>query len=232
MCDTLAKLVTDVLAALGFPPKEWLEVEDAARACLKSLAFFNVSLTQSNQNQVIAKKDFQPTTREHSLTDVRGVPLWVERKAGTEPNESWVYVHACNLATIEESRSRGEDRCAFFNEGGRLKVKFTYTPNGETHRLRYDPDPSLGETIDDPLTLPAAYYPLYSARARRAVIPVVMMNAAKCENKPEEFQLKAWQASLAEAVAEMDDWQPLWRDFKSGSRGAARGRMRRPVLAR
>lgn len=234
MCDTLAKLISDVLAGLGQPPKEYFDVEDAARAASESLLFYTQGLAQSNQNQIIAKKLFTPASREHSLTDVRGTAAWCERKVGTEPDELWVYIPAVNLASIEEAAERGDDRCAFFNEDGKLKVRLSIKPTGaQQYRLRYDPDPLLERTINDPLNLPVGFYPMYSARARRSAVSVMLANAAKDrENEPTEFQVLAWRAILDEAERSLEEWKPQWELHRLGSRGSARGRRRRPILAR
>lgn len=233
--DTLAKLISDVLAALGYPPSFWLEAEDVARACVKSLAFFDISLTQSNQNQVIAKKEFTPASREVSLTDVRGVPLWVERKEGTEPNEVWVYVPAANLATVEEARERGEARVAFFAENNQLKVRFSYNPSdygNRPHRLRYDPDPNLEYTPETAIALPAKFYQMYSARAVLDALQMLEINAANSEDKPTEAHYVAWSRTATRQREILDEMRPLWNQHRLGSRGGARGRNRRPVLAR
>lgn len=234
MCDTLAKLVSDLMAGLGLPPEEWLPAEEAVRACTASLLFAEQSLTQSNQNQIISKKTFTPSAREHSLTDVQGVPVWCERQVGTAADPVWRYIPAVNLASIDEAAERGDDRCAFFSENEQLRVRFSYLPSGsQEHRLRYDPNPLLEQTVNDPLRVPAGFYPLYAARAKRIVIPVMLAYAAKDpENEPTEFQLLAWQTALEEAERTLGEWKPLWEQHRLGSRGSARGRRRRPVLAR
>jgi hypothetical protein len=232
MCDTLAKLVTDVLAGLGFPPEKWLRVEDAVRVTTQSLLYAAQGLAQANQNQVISKKTFTPASREHTLADVRGVPVWAERKVGTEPDEIWRYVPAVNLASIEEAAERGEDRCAFFNENGVLKIRLSLKPTGaEQFRLRYDPDPLLETTINDELKVPAGFYPYFSARARRSAVPVILANAAKLrEDPPGDFQLLAWKTVLEEAHETIREWEPMWKQHRLGSRGTARGRRRRRIL--
>lgn len=232
--NTLAHLVTDLLEALGFPPAEYLAPEDAVRAVRRSLAFYDLDLGQSNQNQVVSKTgEFSFSTREKSLTTVAGVPLWLEEKVGASPNEGWHFVPASNLAAVEDAWERGEGRCAFYNgEKQALVVRLSYLPSPSTaFRVWYDPDPSLEVTLADPLLLPPSFYPMFTARAVLDAVPVMLLNAAKCaENPPSPLTLTAWDIAGNRAEQVLADYRPNWKQHKLGSRGAARGRNRRRVL--
>lgn len=232
--DTLAHLVTDLFEALGFPPKEYLEPEDAVRAVRRALAFYDLDLGQSNQNQTISKKPFTMQTREKALPDVRGVPLWLERKVGTGDSAGWPMVPAVNLAALEDAWERGDERCAFFSEKNQLTVRLSWDPSGSSEfRLWYDPNPSLEVTLTDPIFLPPSFYPMFTARAVLDSLPVMLLAAAKCEeNPPTPLTLTAWDIAGNRAEQVLEDYRPNWRQHKLGSRGAARGRNRRPVLAR
>jgi hypothetical protein len=236
--DTLAQFVTDLFEALGFPPAEYLSPEDAVRAVRRSLAFYDLDLGQSNQNQVVSKSaEFSFTTREKSLSNVRGVPLWLERKVGSAPNEGWPMVHAGNLAAVEDAWGRGDERCAFYNgEKNALVVRLSYLPSAaQKFRLWYDPNPSLSVTLADPVLLTPTFYPMFTARAVLDAVPVMLLHAAKCAeegNPPSSLTLTAWDIAGNRAEQVLDDYKPIWRQHKLGSRGAARGRNRRPVLAR
>lgn len=235
--ESFAQLVTEVLAALGFPSKMLLEPEDAVRALRASLAFYDLQLGQSNQNQIVAPKVFTTATREKELADVRGVPVWLERQTGTGANGGWHFVPAVNFASIEEAWERGDEACAFHaRPDGKLRVTLSYNPAavGQAHRLWYDPDPSVQITLDDPLRLPASFYPMFAARAVKACVPMMMNTAAKLSEdaRPDEFTVKAWAAALDAARDTLDEYKEVWRQHRLGSRGGARGRNRRPVLAR
>jgi hypothetical protein len=234
--ESFAQLLTEVLAALGFPSKSLLEPEDAVRALRASLAFYDLQLGQSNQNQVVNFKLFTPAAREKELPDVRGVPCWLERQIGAGANSGWHFVPAVNFATIEEAWERGDEACAFYaRPDGKLRVVLSYAPSGaQAHRLWYDPDPSVEVTLADSLRLPASFYPMFVARAVKGLIPVMMNTAAKLaeESQPNELMLAAWAAALDAARETLRDYDQPWRLHRLGSRGGARGRNRRTVLAR
>jgi hypothetical protein len=233
--DKLAHLVTDLFEALGFPAAEFLAPEDAVRAVRRSLAFYDLDLGQSNQNQAVSKTaEFGFTTREHSLPSVRGVPLWLEVKVGSAPNEGWHFIPAVNLAAVEDAWERGDGRCAFYNEKAALVARLSYLPDAAARfRLWYDPNPSLEVTLDDAILLPPSFYPMFTARAVLDAVPVMLLQAAKCEeNPPTPLQLTAWDIAADHAQQVLRDYAPNWRQHKLGSRGAARGRNRRRVLAR
>lgn len=233
--NTLAHLVTDLLEALGFPPAEYFAPEDAVRAVRRSLAFYDLDLGQSNQNQAVSKSgEFSFSTREHSLPAVQGVPLWLEEKVGTSPNEGWHFVPASNLAAVEDAWERGDERCAFYNEKQGLVVRLSYPPSPSTRfRVWYDPNPSLEVTLADPILLPPSFYPMFTARALLDALPVMLNSAAKCgENPPSNLQITAWDIAGNRAEQVLRDYAPLWRQHRLGSRGASRGRNRRSVLGR
>lgn len=234
--NILAHLVTELFGALGFPAAEYLAPEDAVRAVRGSLAFYDLDLGQSNQQQVVSKTgEFSFSTREKSLAQVSGVPLWLEEKVGTSPNEGWHFVPASNLAAVEDAWERGEERCAFYNgERTALVVRLSYLPSPSARfRVWYDPNPSLEVTLADPILLPPSFYPMFTARAVLDSVPVMLLNAAKCvENPPTPLMLTAWDIAGNRAEQVLADYAPNWRQHKLGSRGAARGRNRRPVLGR
>jgi hypothetical protein len=233
--NILAHLVTDLFEALGYPASEYLEPEDAVRAVRRSLAFYDLDLGQSNQNQVVSKTaEFSFATREHSLTTVQGVPLWLEEKVGSSPNEGWHFVPVSNLAAVEDAWERGDERCAFYNEKSALAIRLSYLPSPTARfRVWYDPNPSLEVTLADPIQLPPSFYPMFTARSLLDTVPVMLLQAAQCvENPPTPLMMTAWDIAANRAESVLRDYAPIWKQHKLGSRGAARGRNRRPVLAR
>jgi hypothetical protein len=233
--DNFAKLLADVLQGLGYPSKDELEVEDAAQAARDRLALRDLHLTQSGERWSTAKVNFTPSQsqREKDLSGILvGVPLWLERKDGTEPDEEWVYIPAVNLASVEEARERGEEFCAFFKEDGKLKVRLSETPDGATiYRVRYYRDPSGLQTATDALSIPPQFVPFITAEIKLDLIPTILRNlAANAANPPDELTLLAWKATAARLNEIVEQWLPLWRQHRLGSKGAARGRDRRPVL--
>jgi hypothetical protein len=232
--QALEHLVTDVLGGVGFPAKHLLEPEEVVAALKRVFAFRDLDLGQSNQNQVIAHKDFTPATREAALDDVAGTPLWVEYQVGSAPNDFWPFVPSCNLAAIEDAFERGLDRWASFVDvqNGLLKVRLSYVPNGtQRHRLWYDPNPALEVTLQDPIFQPSAFYPMFRADGIVEVVPIIYLNAAQMGDEPTTTQTKAWDLALAQAEAVREQYKPLWRQHKLGSTGGQRGRDRAPILA-
>lgn len=236
MIDSFAKLLSDVLQSLGYPPKDMLEVEDAARAVRDRLALRGLHLSQSGERLNVSHKDFTPTSgqREKDLSGlVAGVPLWLERKEGVEPNESWPFVTATNLATLEEARERGEERCAFYKEGGKLKVRLSDTPDGSTiYRVRYSPSLLDVQTLADALPVPEELAPFIAAEAGLDLIPGIMRKlSADAENPPSRELIAAWGATASGLNRIASDWLPLWNQRRLRGPGSARSRNRRSVLA-
>lgn len=235
--DKLAHLVTDLFEALGFPAAEHFGPEDAVRAVRRSLSFYDLDLGQSNQNQTISKTaEFSFTTRDKSLPSFRGVPLWLERKIGSSPNEGWPMVHGVNLAAVEDAWARGDERCAFHSERTGLVVRLSWLPDSSTvFRVRYDADPTLEITLADPIRLRPSFFPMYTARAVLDAVPTMLLAAAKCAeegNPPSALMLTAWDIAGNRAEQVLEDYKPLWKQEKLGSRGAPRGRNRRKILGR
>lgn len=235
MIDTFAKLLADVLQGLGNPSHDELSVDDAAQAARDRLALRDLHLTQSGERWNVAKVNYTPSQsqREKDLSGiVAGVPLWLERKAGTEPDEEWVYVPAVNLASVEEARSRAEEVCAFFKEDGKLKVRLSDTPDGSTvYRVRYYRDPLGVQAATDQLSIPPQFVAFVAAEIKLDLIPDILRNlAANRENPPDKVTLTAWGAKADRLNKIVEEWLPLWRQHRLGSKGAARGRDRRPVL--
>ncbi|MBV9210667.1 MAG: hypothetical protein JOZ52_08565 [Acidobacteria bacterium] len=230
--DTLAVLLSEVINGLGSPPEEWLPVEEALRAVQDVLALGQMELTQSNQNQSIRHKDFTPASRDKTLSDVEGVPAWVERLEGVSPNEKYIFIPTTNLSLLDEARDRGEARCAFYSEDGILHVRFSYNPQDltyQSHRLWYDPDPALVATLSDPMGLPVTFRPYFAAQSRVTARTKMFVLAANCEYKPDEMLIKAWMAAQAEDKETIRQWRPLWQQHRLGG-VAQRGRSMKSVL--
>lgn len=241
-CTTLAQLITETLAGIGFPAKEFCEIEDAARAVTHSLAFAKQVTTFSSQNLDFRKYEWSPSSRDESLlgaSDI-SVPAWVERQISTD--DFWKFVPTCNLATLEESRTRGEFRCAFDVEQGQLRIRFSYDPRDlayPSHRLYYDPNPWLAETLNDTALdsqatgLPANFYPMISGMAELELIPTMRIRAAMNTENPASQQLVvAWTAREFYLQSKVAAWRDRFQHYAYGSRGARRGQRRRNVLSR
>lgn len=235
MFDTYSKLVDDVWAGLAYT--DFLEAVDAFRSVDKSLIYYQVIQAQSPQNQVIAHKDFTPSGRDKPLPDVDGVPVWLERKEGVEPDERYVYVQPVNLASLDEARARGEMRCSFYGEDGTLHVRLSYNPRNlsptcRSHRLWYDPTPGSDARLADRLPLISSFAPMFAAHARLLyALPMVMGRAAQSKEQVSQLQLDAWKA-LASADRELvRQWEKRWDWQVFGSPGGQRANNRRPVLS-
>jgi hypothetical protein len=232
--DTFALMLSDVIAGLGFPAKALLEVEDAARALDHRVTLRALHRAQSGERWSTARSPFTPSQgeREKALPAVQGTPLWVERKAGTEPNETWVYVPAANEATVEEARARGDERVAFFYEKGQLKVRLSWTPDGATtYRVVYRPPLIPTQAINDQLPFPAEFGPFVVAETMGDLIPGILINlTSDKDNPPAREAVSAWGALAGRVEKIVADWEPLWRQERLASKGGARGRNRRSVL--
>lgn len=239
MLDTQAQLTTDVMQGLGFPPEEYLSVEDAYRAVTNALAYYLQILVQSNQNQVIRKVTFTPRSRDYVLSqeDMPGSsPAWIERQIGDAPNETFIYIPTCNVNALEDARERGEMRCAFYTENNELHVRFSYNPESYTpgtHRLWFDPSPQIANALNDPHGMPSNFYPMVSARAITRCVPTLLIKSAQLQESGEEVSgqlVEGWKAAAGVAMAEMKDFENRYRHHVFESKGSERGRMRREVL--
>lgn len=243
-CATLAQLITETLAGIGFPAKELCETEDAARAVTHSLALAKQVTTFSSQNLDFRKYEWTPASRDESLLGAPdiSVPAWAERQISVGTDDYWKFVPTCNLATLEEARTRGEFRCAFYVENGQLRIRFSYNPQDLAypgHRLYYDPNPWLAETFNDTAldsqstALPANFFPMISGMAELELIPTMRIRAAmNTENPASEQLIAAWVAREQYLVGKVALWRDRFQHFAYGSRGERRGVRRRNVLRR
>lgn len=240
-CTTLAQLITETLAGIGFPPKEFCAVEDAARAVTHSLALAKQVTTFSSQNLDFRKYEWSPSSRDESLLGAPdiSVPAWVERQISTT-DDYWAFVPTCNLTTLEESRSRGEFRCAFYVEQGQLRIRFSYNPQDLSypdHRLWFDPNPWLAETLNDTAldsqatALPSNFFPMIAGMAELELIPTIRIRAAQnTENPASEQLIAAWIARESYLKVKVAAWRDRFQHFAYGARGARRGQRRRNIL--
>lgn len=243
--NTLAELITDTLQGLGFPPKEYCEVEDGARAVIHASALIKQVTGFSSQNLNFKHIPFRPSTRDVSVAGAGdiAVPAWVERRLGLALNttdDSWGYVRVCNLSEVEEARLRGAARCAFYVEDGALRIKFSYDPAGDEHRLWYSPQTWIATTLNSPImgsaTTPAEFWPLIVGLAQLILIPQIRVRAAMDkENPPSKQLLDAWEKledRLIRLVGPVPNWADRLKHYAHSARGGSRGRRRKPVLSR
>lgn len=243
--STLAHLVTDTLQGLGFPDKQFLEVEDAARAVLHSLALLKQHSSFSNTNLEFKKYEWNPTGRDELLTGVPDIctPAWVERRWGSSANsveDYWPFVPTCNLALLEEAKFRGQFRCAFYIEDGQLHIRFNYNPtdyNYRTHRIWYSPEPWMPEVFNDPALdiqgtgIPSGFHPLVSGMAEIECISSMRIRAAMDREANREL-IEAWNGREKYLMMKVSEWRGRFNWHVYGTRGARRGRRRRPILGR
>lgn len=245
--NTFAQLITDVMQGLGFPPKNWLEVEDVARAVTQALQLTKQVTTFSNQNLDLRHYDWDPSSRDESLLGAPdiSVPAWVERQISTSTDDYWQFVPTCNLAVLEEARTRGEYRCAFYVDQGQLRIRFSYKPEDQayqSHRLWFDPAPWIAQTFNDialdtsGTAIPANFAPLISGMAEINCISTMRIRAAMDKESPPSTSLiSAWndrEKLLMAVVGPIPTWADRLNHFAHGARGARRGQRRRNVLRR
>src|ERR1700754_4566894 len=170
--NTLGLLTTDTLQGLGFPDKSMLETQDAVRAVIHALSLLEQHATYSALNLAINFIEFVPSTRAMPLDNAPGlvIPAFVERQwvNNPQPWDYWHFVPICNLADLEESRLRGQDRCSFYVMDGQMWIKLSYDPLQNllwNYRLWYTVNPFGAETLSDTAldaqltAIPANFYP-------------------------------------------------------------------------
>ena len=230
------------MQSLGFPDKSVLEVEDVVKAVVESLALLEQHTTYSPLNLAISHLDFVPQTRDFPLDNAPGiiVPAWVERQwvNSPQPFDFWHFVPVCNLADLESSRLRWQDRCSFYVEDGQMHIKLSYQPLSNLlwrYRLWYTVSPFGVNTLDDTAldasltSIPANFFPLVSGMAELEVIPTMMIRAAGLE-KPNEILMKAWEKRQEYLIGKVGVWTERFKMFAYGNRGARRGRRRRNII--
>ena len=239
--DTLATLVSDIALGLGEPPTDYLSIEDITRAAYQSLQYYATSLQQSSENQIIAHYDFTANERTINLTGALnlGTPAWVERQLVIGQYQSWKFIPSVNLAMLESSRLRGDDRCAFYSENGFPYIKLSLDPQlfvYQNYRLWYDPNPILASVLEDTVVgnlvtgIPAMFTPMISSRAMRQLIPLMAAKAEQSESKPSEALMQSWGGMLSQAKEDLADWRYRWQVYCYGARDGQVGRRRRNVL--
>lgn len=241
MYDTLAKITSDVVLGLGNPAPEILSQEEAFRAVSQVLSLKLQQLQQSDQNINVLSFPFTLNGREQNITGAPGlgVPAWVERQiipTGVAQNY-WQPITVVNLNQIEDYRLRGIPACAFYGTNGQQIIKFSYNPPFDTpyanHRLWYDPNPLLAQTLTSGSGLPENFNVMVSTEAQLKCISTMMMHAAEYENtdsRVTEAQMTAWRGMAAQLGMEKAEWSQVYQEYKYRSRGNQRGRNRRTVL--
>jgi hypothetical protein len=238
MNDSLAKIISSVLAGLGGPPPELLSPKEVAGKVLAIVRRRLVQLSQSDQNQDVRHKDLYPTTRQVKLSGVvdleGGTPLWVERRVSTSGDVS-VIVPVINLDSIEEARERGDERVCFYSEQDTLYLTLSYLPGGARHRLWYDPNTAISFALSDRTRLPVSFNEMIIDEGIVKSLPLVMQHAAEMETQERpvsKAQILAWEAIGGESRDSLKNWDKLWETHVWASRDSQRGRNRRPILAR
>lgn len=242
--NTLAELITDVLQGLGFPSKQYCEIEDAARAVVHASALVKQTTGFSSQNLNFKSTVLRPTARDIAVAGVGdiAVPAWIERRlsAVNSTDDSWSHIRVCNLSELESARQTGAARCAFYVEDEQLHVKFSYDPDGEDHRLWYSPQTWIATTLNSSImgsaTTPSQFFPLITGLAQLILIPQMRVRAAMDKENPAGKDLvSAWdkmEQSIALLVGPVPNWADRLKHYAYSARGGSRGRRRRPVLSR
>lgn len=241
--QTAANLVSDIYLGIGKPPVDWLDPEQMYRELIHVSGLDTQILSQSSENQIIAHCDFTPSTREYTVSSAinLGVPAWLERQVYSGQYATWQFIPLVNLAMVDDNLQRGVFSAGIYGEGGQLKIRFSYFPQTlpyRVHRLYYDPNPLLAQTLTGTAVgtlfngIPQAYGPMLSTQAIENLIPLMMAQAQSSENKPDAGQMKAWDLLLVQTKAKARKWEDRYSHYVNGSRGAQRSRRRRNILSR
>lgn len=244
-CDSLGKLITEALMGLGMPPKELIEIEDAARAVVQSLALLQQHANFSAQNLNIQSYEWDPDERDESLAAVPNlaIPAWVERKWNNNADSDrdfWPDVRVCNLAELESARIRGDwNKCAFYITGGVMRIKFSYVPTDfspRTHRLWYSPNATLAEAFTDQALgaqssgIPVNFFPMVSGMAELELISTIRIRAALNKDNNYKNLLVALDKREMYLDGKVGAWRDRFHHMVYAERGNRRGGRRRRIL--
>jgi hypothetical protein len=237
---TISEIASDAYAALGKPPSHWLHPRDLLRIVRRRLAFTLTTLSQGDQNHTVSKYEFTPTAKEHSLASIgNGSPAWMEYRVfngETADSDEWTFVPTVNLDSLEDYRPNLA--VAFYRDGAtnQLKARFTYGARdwqSETtgkFRLWYDPDANVQKAMTDASGLPPNFNYLIADGTIIDAIGLMMNNVAGLEEGVSDMQVAAWREIQGRAADRLVGWERAFKEHKNRSRGAQRGRNRRPVL--
>lgn len=232
---------------LGMPPKELIEIEDAARAVVQSLALLQQHANFSAQNLNIQSYEWEPDDRDESLAAVPNLalPAWVERKWNNNADSDrdfWPDVRVCNLAELESARIRGDwNKCAFYITGGVMRIKFSYVPTDfspRTHRLWYSPNATLAEAFTDQALgaqssgIPVNFFPLVSGMAELELISTVRIRAAMNKSDIYKNLLSALDKREIYLENKVGAWRDRFHHHIFAERGNRKGGRRRTILPR
>lgn len=231
---------------LGMPPKEHVEIEDAARAVIQSLALLQQHATLSPQNLNLIAYEWEPNSRDEILSGIPDLllPAWVERQWSNNQNpdqDFWQDVRVCNLAELESYRLRGDwNKCSFYIDGQeQLHIKFSYAPQDytyRTHRIWYSPDVQLAEAFNDQALsvgqgIPANFFPLVSGMAEMELIPTYKLRLAM-EDEPSKAMFEALNDRFEYLSNKVGVWQDRFHHHIYGERGNRKGGRRKTILPR
>lgn len=231
--DSIAQIISDVYFGLGQPPIEHLTMEDIARLTKNRLSFRVEVLSQSDQNQILSKTEFNLTVgREYSLAAIgQGVPCWLERKVNLAPYESWVKVPNCNLKDLENSRVQGLSCWSNFTLDGIQKLRVSYDPalDGVStfHRLYYDSDTIVSFALEDPTKFPPRFNTMIADEVKLDCIAQIMLRMAQLatnDNPVNPVLLQAWELNYERTKERVAEWQKAWEVFAWQSRGDTSGK--------
>ena len=235
MYDTISNLVSEVMSSLGSPSLEILHPKHVVEALSESFALRGLTAQQSAEGRYNKSVPIVVNSRDTLLSQAADIalPSYVERRAGSDPFVTWVYVPSCDKSLLEEARGRGEERCAFYRAGdGRWRLMLSDNPTGITYRLNYYSDPAIIATLEDPLPLPIRFATMFKYDTQINVVPGMMSRAAQLppESQLNSAQLQAISAVLAHASTGLEKWEPLWKRELEGNKNP-RGRFRRSLLS-
>lgn len=236
MYDTIAHLVSDIYSSFGSPSLEILAPKYIVEALAESFALRGLTSQQSAEGRYNKQVPIVVNSRDTLLSQAADIalPSYVERRVGSDPFVTWVYVPSCDKSLLEEARGRGEERCAFYRAGdGRWRLMLSDNPTGTTYRLFYYADPAIIATLEDPLPLPVRFATMFKYDTQINVVPGMMARAAQLpeESQLNSAQLQAISAVLGHANAGLEKWEPLFKRELEGNK-TPRGRFRRSLLAR
>lgn len=238
--NTVSRIMSSAYLGLGKPEPELLQKSELSEIVFQRLAFYYEGLRTSDQNLMSKwSSEFTLASTENTknLTTLTSsdivLPLWAERQVTTGDNESWEFVPAVNLDTLQDKRNTGEPAVAFYDESGVLYAAFSFYGNEvstpeSTIRIRYSPLNTFSETAT--LRVPDNLTPMIVTDVKLTAIPLMMVNAAKFPNKDMTARIQAYAGMQQQLMMEKEEWKPLYERFVRRSRTTQRARNRSDIL--
>lgn len=245
MLDSVAKIFSSVILGLGTPESLLLQECAMANIVYRKIAYYDEGMRQTDQN-VLAKKTSEFTlaagVNSQDMTSLTAsdivIPLWCERQIYSGANVSWEFVPTVNMDTLAEYRSRRLPGVAFYGDTpSQITAEFSYFGDEtqspyNTFRVWYSPISAESANREAAITMPATLTHLIVVDAQLAILPLLVVNAAKYLDKQPQMapRISAWQGMMPSLMQEKSEWTARFETWNRKSRSFHRARNHTEVL--